>query len=189
MLPLKSISTKTIAAILLVSTLSACSFQKSFRTIMMNNDITIIKAIVVIIAWYPPASDLEYFDAQLASHNMSSQNMSFTSSSGDLTITIKDENDGTIIGSNIFAYTLNAQNQVHFAQPSAVTNWVRSFSDYDGFVELNVETNVDVNGPPEGQTGNVSSTFVYNGAALASATASYTNSNGSGCGAGFCEIQ
>lgn len=184
---LASFKLKVMTIIFMSFTLSACAFEKAIT--FLTDLVTVIKALIIIFSWFPPAADLQYFDAQLATQNLNAQNITITSTSGDVEITIKDENDGTILGQNTFGYTVNAQDQVLFTDPTTVTNWVRSFSTYDGFVEVSVKTTLDATPPPEGQTGNVSSTLVYNGAPLASATASFTNSNGSGCGAGFCEIQ
>lgn len=183
---LTSIKLKIMSVALMSMTLAACSFEKTISIIEQIG--VIVKAVAIIVAWFPPAADLQYFDAHLATQNLSAQNIIFTGSSGNVEIKIKDENDGTLLGQNTFAYQLNAQDQVEFSNPTTVTNWVRSFSNYNGFVEVEVRTVVDIQAPPEGQSGTVSSTLVYNGSPVASATTTYVN-EGSGCGAGFCEEQ
>lgn len=180
-----SIKLKLTSLLLICMMLGACSFEKTISIGPVHNEV--IRAINILVAWFPPASDLQNFDAQQATQNLSVQNITITANSGTVEINIKDENDGMLIGHNTFSYTINAQNQVSFSDPTTVTNWVRSFSNYNGFVKLEVRTNIDTQGPPQGQSGTVSSTLVYNGAPLASASSTYTND--SGCGAGFCEEQ
>jgi hypothetical protein len=177
---------KLMSVALMSMTMTACSFEKVINFIKEVG--IVVQAIAIVFSWFPPASDLQNFDAHLATQNLTVQNISITSSSGTVEITIKDENDGTLLGQNSFGYQINAQNQIQFSDPTLVTNWVRSFSNYNGFVEVEVRTIVDVQAPPVGQSGTVSSTSVYNGSPVASASSTYTN-EGSGCGAGFCDEQ
>lgn len=182
---LSSPKVKLMSVALMSMVLGACAFKKAVTFIVFGN---LLKSVALAVAWFPPAADLQYFDAHLATQNLSVQNITITGTSGNVEIKIKDENDGTLLGQNTFTYQLNALNQVEFSNPSTVTNWVRSFSNYNGFVEVEVLTIIDAQAPPEGQSGSVSSTLVYNGSPVASATSTYIN-EGSGCGAGFCEEQ
>jgi len=183
-----SLKFKLISVFVLVTSLTACSFDNVVK--FVGELAQVVKAVAIVIAWFPPASDLQYFDASLATQNLNAQNITITSTSGDVEFTIKDENDGTILGQNVFAYSVNAQGQVSFQNPSVVTTWVRSFSNYEGFVDVSIKTVLDIEPPPVGQQGTVSSTMVYNGSPVSSASATYINDGSIGCPVGtFCQEQ
>lgn len=185
---IESLKFKLISVFIMVTSLTACSFDNVIKFI---SDVgTVVKAVAIVVAWLPPAADLQHFDANLATQNLNAQNITITSTSGDVEFTIKDENDGTILGQRVFAYNVNAQGQVSFQNPTAVNTWVRSFSNYDGFVDMSIKTVLDIEPPPAGQQGTVSSTVVYNGSPVSSASATYINEGPVGCPPGtFCQEQ
>lgn len=175
---------RALAVAVLAVTLSACSFSKIVS--IVKDVYTVVK---IVTKWFPPAADLATFDASVAADNYTLQNISFSSNTGLVTITISDEVTGAFLGEQ--SYTVNIINgqQAVFANPAAVTSWVRSFANYQGgqgFVEINMSSDILANDPPPGTTGTVASTFTYAGTPLASAQGSYS-SPGGGCR--LCQVK
>jgi hypothetical protein len=128
---------------------------------------TIITVVAKVEA-APPASDLADFDASKATEQFNLQNMSLQPSSGDATIKVTDQSSGDILGEQQFAYTVNNAGQLNFTHPASVTSWVRSFSTYSGYVNLEVSAHIKALAPNGVQTGTVHSTFDYEGTPWAS---------------------
>lgn len=149
--------------------------------------ITTVGQVLVFIGQHikPPASALANFDASQASDNVSFNNISLSSHSGTVTITIKDQSTGNLLGQQAFNFTINSTDQLKFSNPSAVTNWVRSFSNYPGYVDVGIKAGLNINPPPSGQSGSVASTAVYQGIPYSSS--SITISGGTGGGCRFCK--
>lgn len=175
----KKIVGRTFVVCLLTITLSACSFSKIVN--IVKDVITVVR---IASKWFPPAADLANFDASVAIDNYSLQNMSFATNTAQVTITISDEITGALLGEQTYTVNIINGQQAVFANPAAVTSWVRSFATYQngqGFVEVNVASDIVANPPPPGTTGTVSSTFTYAGTPLASSSGSYTSPTKSTC--------
>ncbi|MGI0133721.1 MAG: hypothetical protein ACREBW_02025 [Candidatus Micrarchaeaceae archaeon] len=148
----------------LAMTLGACSISAILTDILHAFEI------VAIIVALPPASELATFNASQATENMNLQNMSFTSTTGNVTISISDQSTSDLLGQQTFPFYINAQNQVKFTDPSVVTSWVRSFSTYPGYVKLKVSTPMKVTEPGQNQTSTVGTSFIYQGTPWASSS-------------------
>jgi hypothetical protein len=127
----------------------------------------------------PPAADLQYFDASQASALLSPQNLTLQTTGGTATVSITDDSTGTVLGTQGFPFVIN-NDVATFSDPSAVTQWVRSFSGYAGNVSVNISFDVGTSLPPSGSSGMMTETIRYSGTPYLSAEASL--SNGSACG-------
>lgn len=66
---IESLKFKLISVFIMVTSLTACSFDNVIKFI---SDVgTVVKAVAIIVAWLPPAADLQHFDANLATQNLS----------------------------------------------------------------------------------------------------------------------
>lgn len=170
---------KAAGLTLVAALLGACSFSQVVSGVATVAGV--IKGVITIVSWLPPASDLATFDATKTSQYLSLQNMSLTNTSGNVTISISDENTHAPLGSKTFAYQVVNGGQVQFVDPASVTNWVRFFSTYPGYVDVNDQTQFDVTAPPSGQTGAAVSTMFYSGTPLSTSSATVSNGGGGGC--------
>ena len=119
----------------------------------------------------PPAADLQYFDAAQASAVLTPQNLTLQTTGGTAIVSITDESNGVVLGTEGFPFVIS--NQVAtFTNPSAVTQWVRSFSGYTGNVSVNVKFYVGTSLPPSGQSGKLVATIRYNDSPWLSAAGS-----------------
>ncbi len=118
----------------------------------------------------PPAADLYYFDASQASASVNLANLTLLSDGGTATITITDESTGSVLGSETFPFTINGSSAA-FTDPSAVNQWVRSFSSYPGNVSVNTQFYVATTTPGTGQSGTVQITAEYSGSPYLSGSA------------------
>lgn len=118
----------------------------------------------------PPAADLSYFDASQASASVNLANLTLLSDGGTATITITDDSTDSVLGSETFPFTING-NSAAFTDPSAVNQWVRSFSSYPGNVSVNTQFYVATTTPGTGQTGTVQITAEYSGSPYLSGSA------------------
>jgi len=159
--------------------LTGCSVWNTLKQVgaIINGIVAIHAAITAL----PPASDLSSFDASKAATNFSFSNMSFKDSSGTATIKLYDQSTGQQIAGHSFSFYINGSNQLHFSNPSSVTSWVRSYSNYPGYVKIKYDADLDAYAPPEGQSGTTSATAVYDGTAYSSASMSVTTPSGGGC--------
>ncbi len=181
-----------LGLVLMVTTmLTACSFSKVVRIVGQVG--TVLRAVEIVYSWFPPAADLATFDAANLGQSIQLQNMALASNSGIAFITIKDEHTGAILGANSFDFSILGGTEISVHNAPALTNWVRSFSTYQGgqgFIEIVVETSFDVQPPPAGQTGTASSSLTYNNVPLASGSGSYTaGPGGGGCEQWSCVVQ
>lgn len=139
----------------------------------------------------PPASYLANFDASQAVQNYVFQNSSVYSKTGSLAVTVSDQVTGAVLGTNSFGYTINSGNQLVLDDPASATAWIRSFSDYGGYVTVAVNVPVEATAPPSGQNATATATGVYEGQAEGSTSVTMTTIGGSGgCGASrtmFCK--
>lgn len=166
--------------------LSACSITSVLKVV-----VAVSQAIITIVEEFgPPASELANFDAADANRYVSLQNVSLTTTSGDITITISDENTGQVLGEDTFGFDVVNGNTIEFANPYAVNSFVHSYSNYqdgDGFVLVTFSSEFETTLPPEGETGQVDVTTNYDGSPVTSSSGTISHGGG-GC-TFYCEVQ
>lgn len=172
---------------ILIIPLGACSVSGVVHVLqVVGAAITLVTTILES----PPASDLATFDASQTAEDLQLTNTSLESTTGNVTITISDQNNGTLLGQETFGYTINGNDVVTFNNPSEVTNWVRSFSTYNGYVNVKYATKVKVAKPASGTSAKLSSTWLYQNAPYSTASATFTGgSGGGGCPTHNCKIK
>lgn len=175
LIPYILIATLTISTVTCVvgNNSSACSVALSDLALEVGGATGKIYPIVapLIKAFLdPPAADLAYFDASQASAAINISNLSLTSIGGTATISITDDSTGTVLGSQGFPFTISGD-VAKFSDPSAVNQWVHSFSSYPGNVSINTQFYVATTVPAPGQTGSIQITTQYGGSPYLSGSA------------------
>jgi len=169
---------------ILIVPLAACSVSGFINVLKIAG--AVIELVTVVLE-SPPASDLATFNASQAAEDLQLSNTSLASTTGNVTITISDQNNGTLLGQGTFGYTINGSDVLTFNNPSEVTNWVRSFSTYNGYVNVQYKTAVNVAKPASG-TAKLTATWLYQSAPYSTASATFTGSGG-GCPTHNCKIK
>jgi hypothetical protein len=163
-----------VIPVLAIMLMTGCSFNGVLKeTRLIATTIASVAAVVMLL---PPASDLATFNAADAVENLQFNNTKLANTSGDVTITISDENTGTLLGQQTFGYTINGNDQLTLDNPTAVTNWVRSFSSYNGYVEVKFQAMLNVYLPPQNQTATVSTQWLYQSTPYASSSTTFNSS-------------
>ncbi len=165
----KSTIRAAIAGVMLLA-LTACSFSTVLTVLIVVGEVAKIIQKHVLS---PPAAELANFDATDVSSYLEFDNVALSSSNGDVTITIYDEVTRQELGQNTFAFNVSGSNVVTFSNPSTVTSWVQSFSNYQGgtgFIDVEIEIEYEVAMPPPGESGTVSSTDLWNDVPVASSS-------------------
>jgi hypothetical protein len=147
--------------------LVACAQGFSMEAIYNSNGTWSIHAVYHVS---PPASELANFDASQAVADYTFNNTAVYSRAGNLSVTVSDQTTGAVLGTASFGYTMNSANQLVLNDPAGATQWVRSFSTYNGYVMVNVDVPVQVNAPPAGEGATAASTDLYQGVAQGSAS-------------------
>jgi hypothetical protein len=132
----------------------------------------------------PPGTDLANFDTTQGLLTMTLTNGAISSSSGPFTLTVIDHGTGQAVGQQSFNY-VTVGNSLYAQDPTAVHNWLSTFSGY-----ADVDVQMDVTPVIDALTvGTVSTTasLVYHGTPYASATASWEY--GSDGGGGTCHTR
>lgn len=161
---------------ILAVALAGCSLSQTIQTISAGTAI----AVNIELLLKPPASDLADFSASKAAADFTLSNTKLENTTGTVTITISDENTGTQLGQASFGYAVNGSDVASFNYPNAVTNWVRSFSSYNGYVTVQVAAKVKTSKPSAGTTAKITSASMYDNTKYSSATATYTTPSGGG---------
>ena len=160
----------TFASMLTVL-VAGCSFSQILTGV--TNAIGIIKGVMYFVSLAPPASDLATFDAAQMTNNLSMNNLSVGASSGTVTISITDQSTNALLGQNTFTFNISSSNQVTFANPTTVNTWVRSFSTYPGYINLDVSGEVPVTPISEQQSGSASAVAMYKSVAVSSGSLTF----------------
>ena len=162
---LKWLSVSSVLALSVL--LAACSQSFSLGGSIQSNGIWKVSGGYRIS---PPASVLASFDASQVVADYTLNNTSIYARAGDLSVTVSDQNTGAVLGSASFQYTINSANQLVLTDPASATQWIRSFSTYNGYVTVAVNVPVLVTAPRSGLEATVASSDVYHGITVGSAS-------------------
>ena len=172
----------------LAVSLSACSVTSVLKVV-----VAVSSAIITVMEEFgPPASELANFDAAEANRFVDLQNVSLTSTNGNVLIRISDETTGQTLGQQSFGYSVVGGNQLVFTNPAAVNSFIHSFADYQdgaGFVLVEFETEFETSLPGGDSSGQVSVTTNYDGVPISSASGSIPADGGGGGCWPNCEVQ
>lgn len=120
------------------------------------------------------------FDASQMRVDLSTTNVAITSSTGNFVIYLYD--GSTLVAQKTFAY-YKSGNSLYATNPGAIDSWISGYSQYTRVTVAN--TNYDLTYTPTttaSTTGTIGSAMVYQGAAQATATTSFSiNSTRGGC--------
>lgn len=141
------------------------------------------------IVWDPPGSYLAGFDTTQTLLNISTTNAAISSTTGNVTVTVKDLTTGQNAGQQTFGYVVNG-NSIYAQDPTAVHNW---FQQFTGYANIEVTAAVDATMQTT-SAGSASSTgsAQYQGVTYGSATVGweYTPTTGGGtCQTRICPNQ
>lgn len=113
---------------------------------------------------------LASLDPTQAILNLSLSNAKISSSSGQVTVTLTDDNTGAVVGTQSFQYVVNG-NGIFAQDPSAVSNWLNQFTSYSS-LDVNIVANTNLQAINSG-TASVTANAVYQGTTVASGSASW----------------